>query len=136
MRGTLVDRCDRCHALLRPMTPEQHAAAEAVYEDLALLRDWPIGSGIKHDAWTWHQLMVFAFAKGNGWGPQFLPELDGSGFVMVTRQKQSRLTKKQGSELIEFAKAWASDHGVRVREWDQDGNLISQAELIEERRAA
>jgi hypothetical protein len=50
------------------------------------------------------------------------------------RQKQSRLTKRQGSELIEFAKAWATEHDVVVREWDEDGNLITAVEPY--RRAA
>jgi hypothetical protein len=45
VRGTLVDRCDRCNAVLRPMTQAQHAAVEAVYEDLAGQLDFPAGSG-------------------------------------------------------------------------------------------
>lgn len=123
-RGSLVDRCDRCGHLLMRMTPSQHAAVEAVYEDLAVQLDWPMGSGQMLPAWQWHQLVVYAFAKEKGWNPVLLPALDGSGLVMVTRTKQSRLTKSQGSELIEFAKAWATEHGVVVREWDDDGNLV------------
>lgn len=101
------------------MRHAQHAAVEAVYEDLAAQRDWPVGSGNMLEAWQWHQLILFAFAKENGWSPILLPSLDGDGLVMVTRTKQSRLTKKQGSELIEFAKAWAANHGVEVREWER-----------------
>lgn len=135
-RGLLVDRCHRCNAVLVKMQDDQHGAMQAVYEDLAALRDWPIGSGTYLDPWQWHQLVLFAFAKEMGWNPVLAPALDGDGLVMVTRQKQSRLTKKQGSELIEWAKAWAANHGVQVREWDQDGNLISGAALVEERKAA
>jgi hypothetical protein len=113
------------------MTDEQHGAMQAVYEDLAALRDWPIGSGTYYDAWQWHQLVLYAFAKEMGWDPVLAPALDGDGMVLVTRQKQSRLTKKQGSELIEWAKAWATNHGVQVREWDPDGNLITEAALLE-----
>lgn len=122
MRGALVDRCDRCGHLLVKMTNAQHAAVEAVYEDLAEQRDWPIGSGRMLEAWQWHQLVLYAFAKEKGWNPVLLPALDGDGLVMVARTKQSRLTKAQGSELIEFAKAWATNHGVVVREWE-DGRL-------------
>jgi hypothetical protein len=120
-----VDRCDRCGCLLVRMAPAQHAAVEAVYEDLALQRDWPIGSKKYLEAWQWHQLMVFAFAREKGWNPVLLPSLHGDGLVMVSRQKQSRLTRSQGSELIEFAKAWATNHDVLVREWDEDGNQIA-----------
>lgn len=116
MRATLVDRCDHCGVWLRKMTPEQHAAVEAVYGEIAEQLDWPIGSGIKRTPWEWHQLMLAAFAKEQGWQPQILPALDGHGFVMVTRTKQSRLTKRQGSELIEFAKAQAVLFGVVLHE--------------------
>ena len=119
MRGTLVDRCDRCLAVLRPMTPAQHAAVEAVYEDLEVSGiDYPAGSGQQFDAWGWHQIMVAAFAKEQGWNPQMV-NLEGGGWVMVARTKQSRLTKRQGSELIEFVKAYAIGRGVRVREWER-----------------
>jgi hypothetical protein len=133
VRGALVDRCDRCGALLVKMQHDQHAAMEAVYEDLAAQRDWPMGSGQMLDAWQWHQLVMFAFAVEMGWDPKLLPALDGRGMVLTTRQKQSRLTKRQGSELIEFAKAWATEHGVVVREWDEDGNLVTDEPM---RRAA
>lgn len=126
MRGALVDRCDRCGALLVKMDHGQHGAMEAVYEDLAAQRDWPIGSGQMLDPWQWHQLVMFAFAVEKGWDPKLLPALDGRGLVLTTRQKQSRLTKRQGSELIEFAKAWATEHGVVVREWE-DGRLLRAA---------
>lgn len=124
-RGYLVDRCDRCGALLVRMRPEQHAAVEAVYEDLAWQVDHPRMPGVKLEPWQWHQLMLFAFAKEKGWNPILMPSLDGAGMVMMVRHKQSRLTKGHGSELIEFAKAWATDHGAVVREWDEDGNLIA-----------
>lgn len=136
MRGALVDRCHRCNALLVKMTHEQHGAMQAVYEDLAGQRDWPVGSGNMLDSWQWHQLMLFAFAKEMGWDPVLAPALDGGGLVLVTRQRQSRLTKKQGNELIEFATAWATNNGVVVREWDQDGNPIPGTHLEELARAA
>jgi hypothetical protein len=114
--ATLVDRCDRCGSMLRPMQPEQHRAVEAVYQDIALQLDWPLGSGIKRDPWTWHQLMLAAFAEDKGWQPQILPALTGNGFVMTTRTKQSRLTVKQGAELKHFARAWALEQGVALRD--------------------
>lgn len=98
------------------MTHGQHAVVERVYEDLAEQLDWPRGSGIKRDAGEWHQLIVGGFAEEKGWKPKFLPALNGEGFVMIVRTKQSRLTKRQGSELIEFARSWAIDNGVTLSE--------------------
>ena len=114
VRGALVDRCDRCGAFLRPMVPDQHAAVEAVYTELSKQIDWPRGSGIMRTPWDWHQLMLSAFAEEQGWKPQFLPALNGSGLVMTTRQKQSRLTVKQGAELKHFARAWAIEQGAEL----------------------
>lgn len=112
-RGFLVDRCDRCSALLVRMNPGQHAAVEEVYEALAQQLDWPIGSGMKWSAWDWHQMIMGGFVKAMGWGDvKFAPCLSGQGLIALNRQKQSRLTKRQGSELIEYAKAWAIEHDV------------------------
>jgi hypothetical protein len=125
VRGALVDRCDRCGALLVKMQADQHAAVEAVYEDLEAQLDWPIGSGIKRAAPVWHQLMIDAFFREMGWRSDWLPALNGDGLVPTGRGSQSRLTKRQGSDLIEFAKAWAIERGVVLREWDEAGNLIA-----------
>ncbi len=125
MRGSLVDRCDRCGALLVRMRPDQHAAVEAVYEDLSWQVDHPKVPGLKMQAWQWHQLMLFAFAKEKGWDPVLVPSLDGDGLVMLVRHRQSRLTKRQGSELIEFVKSEAIGYGAVLREWDEEGNLVA-----------
>lgn len=125
MRGTLVDRCDQCGHMLVRMNPRQHAAVEAVYEDIAPQLDYPPGSGQMWDAWAWHQIMLGLFAEEQGWDlPKFVPSSKGNP-IPVMRQKQSRLTKRQGSELIEFGKAYATGRGAELREWDEDGNLIA-----------
>lgn len=124
-RGALVDRCDRCGHLLVRMTPAQHAAVEAVYEDMAGQLDFPAGSRQMLEPEEWHQVMVAMYAQYKGWKPKVLQLPDG-GLVVVTRQRQSRLTKAQGSELIEFTKAYAINRGAAVRAWE-DGH---------ERRAA
>lgn len=124
-RGALVDRCDRCGALLVKMHHVQHAIVQAVYEDIAAQLDFPAGSGNRLDPDEWHQVMVAAYAKEKGWKQKMLPALDGDGFVMVMRTKQSRLTKRQGDELIEFCRAYATGRQAVLREWDENGNLIS-----------
>lgn len=129
--GTLVDRCDRCGALLVKMQPAQHAAVQAIYEDLAQQLDLPAGSGNRLEADDWHQVVVHAFAKDQGWDPKLLPSLDGHGTVLAVRPRQSRLTKKQGSDLIEFCRAYAANRGAVLREWDEDGNMVQGQNLRE-----
>lgn len=115
--GTLVDRCDRCGAVLVKMQPDQHAAVEAVYGDLAAQVDYPPGSGRMWTAPAWHQIVVGLFCEDQGWElPTFVPTPKG-GVIPVMRQKQSRLTKRQGSDLIEFAKSYAVSRGAQVREF-------------------
>lgn len=129
MRGKLVDHCDRCGALLIPMLPRQHAAAEAVYEDMEGQLDYPPNSGEMLTDFEWHQVMVASYAEYKGWAPKMLPTTESGQLVPVIRQKQSRLTKRQGSELIEYIKAYAVNRGAVVREWDEDGNLVVDAPM-------
>jgi hypothetical protein len=98
------------------MTPEQHRAVEAVYGELAAQADYPPGSGQRWDPWSWHQIMLGLFAEEQGWElPKFVPTPKGAALPVV-RMKQSRLTSRQGQELKHFARAWAIEHGVRLRE--------------------
>ena len=126
-RGALVDRCDRCGHLLVKMQHAQHAAVQAVYEDMSQQLDYPPKSGQMLEADEWHQVMLNAFAKEMGWTSKFLPSLDGRELVPVMRTKQSRLTRKQGADLIEFCRAYAIQRGAVLREWDEDGNLVVHA---------
>lgn len=125
MRGALVDRCDRCGHLLVKMQQAQHAAVEAVYEDMAGQLDFPAGSGEYLNPEEWHQVMVASYAQHKGWKPKVLPTVDGDGLVVVMRQKQSRLTKAQGSELIEFVKAYAVNRGARLRDFDRQREAVA-----------
>jgi hypothetical protein len=110
------------------MEQRQHAAVEAVYEDIAGQLDYPPDSGERWDAWSWHQIMIGLFAEAQGWPlPRFVPSESGAP-IPVMRQKQSRLTKRQGADLIEFAKAYAINRGAEVREWDEDGKLVQHAQ--------
>jgi hypothetical protein len=118
------------------MTAEQHSAVEAVYEDLACQLDYPPNSGQMWDSWSWHQIMIGLFAEEQGWElPKFVPTPKGVP-IPVMRQKQSRLTKRQGSDLIEFAKAYGGNRGAVIREWDEAGNLIDGTNPADLRRAA
>ena len=113
----------------------QHAIVQAVYEDIAVQLDFPEGSGEMLSPDEWHQVLVDAYSKEKGWTSRMVPALDGNGYVMLMRTKQSRLTKRQGDELIEFARAYATGRCAVLREWDQDGNLIA-GPGVRERMAA
>lgn len=102
------------------MTPEQHAAVEAVYQDLSGQLDWPRGSGNKLTPWEWHQMVVAGYARYKRWHVKLLPAIDGAGMEPVYRQKQSRLTVKHGAELKHFARAWAIDNGVTLTEYERE----------------
>jgi hypothetical protein len=80
------------------MKPTQHAAVEAVYEDISTQLDYPPSSGQMWDVWAWHQIILGLFVEEQGWDlPRFVPSAKGNP-IPVMRQKQSRLTKRQGSE--------------------------------------
>lgn len=98
------------------MRPDQHRAVEAVYGELAEQADYPPGTGTRWDAWSWHQIMLGLFAEEQGWElPKFVPTPKG-GIISVMRGKQSRLTDRQGQDLKHFARAWAIEHGVVLKE--------------------
>lgn len=119
-RGALVDRCDRCGHMLVKMQHAQHALVQAVYEDMAEQLDFPAGSGGTLTPDEWHQVMVDGYAREKGWTSRMVPALDGSGYVMLLRTKQSRLTRKQGDELLEFCRAYALGRGARLREFERE----------------
>lgn len=130
-RGALVDRCDACGTLLAPMMPGQHGDVEALYRDMAEQIDYPPGSGEMWTPFQWHQIMVGGYAEDKGWNPKFVPSPNGSGaMICVLRTQQSRLTKKQGAELVHYANAYAAERGVRrtmskrqVRELAEQGGI-------------
>lgn len=119
-RGYLVDRCDRCGCMLVKMQHAQHAIVQAVYEDIAEQLDFPAGSRQMLTPDEWHQVMVDGYAREKGWTSRMVPALDGSGYVMLMRTKQSRLTRRQGDELIEFARAYALGRGAHLRDFERE----------------
>jgi hypothetical protein len=105
--------------MLVKMQHVQHAIVQAVYEDLSQQCDYPPGSGQMLEPGEWHQVMLNGFAKEMGWTSKYLPSLDGRELVPVMRTKQSRLTRKQGDELIEFCRAYAVGRGAVLREFEK-----------------
>ena len=118
-RGTLVDRCHKCGALVRQRTVEQNDALHAILAEIAAQRDWPRGTGQMLDIEQWKRLMMAAWERTQGRHADLYPALDGHGADVVYR-RSSRLNKHEFSELIEFAKAMAVELDVELHEPEQE----------------
>lgn len=97
------------------VTVDQHAALQMIYQEFALQRDWPRGSGELHGPTVWKRLIIAAWERTQGHAAEILPAIDGQGSDIVYR-RQSRLNIAEASELIEFAKAMAVELEVELRE--------------------
>lgn len=114
-RGYLVDRCPKCLAWMVRVTLEQHAALQMIYQDFALQRDWPRGSGQLHGPTVWKRLIIAAWERTQGHAAEFYPAIDGAGVDAIYR-RQSRLNRSEASEVIEFAKSVAAELDVVLHE--------------------
>lgn len=111
---------------MRRATPAQHAALQMVCEDIALQLRWPNIDGelvlMGPDAWA--QLFILSYDRAHGGDGTLMQAIDGHGFDgrgfdPVRRRKRSRLNIAEGSEVIEFALAFAIEHKVKLREKKQ-----------------
>lgn len=90
---------------------EQNAKFHAVCGDLAKQMPW---AGQHIDTEGWKRLLVDAWARAERKSPgQIVPSLDGASVVALGIQTR-RLPVGDMSDLIEFAIAYAAEHGVRV----------------------
>lgn len=121
--GALVNRCGRCGHWLRRATGPQHAVLQAVLEDIALQLHWPPGSGQYRGPKKWWPLIIAAFDRIKGYETEIVPAIDGigfdgSGFDFVRDERLRRNVESvEISEIIEFTRAWAIDHNVKLREF-------------------
>lgn len=68
----------------------------------------------KYSPDQWKCLFLHAVGRET----QFIPALDGSGFIPYG-QSSSDLSKKEMTDLIEFMFAWGAEHGIRFQESEQ-----------------
>jgi hypothetical protein len=72
--------------------------------------------GAKWSAEDWKRLLVDEFCKEkfitNG---RVIPNLAGDGIVQLGFQTRN-FSKEQASEFVEFLMAWASEHGVELKD--------------------
>jgi len=92
---------------------EQNAKFHAICGDLAKQMPW---AGSRIDTEGWKRLLVDAWARAERKSPgQIVPSLDGQSVVALGIQTRS-LPVGDMSDLIEFAIAYAVDHGVRLND--------------------
>lgn len=92
---------------------EQNAKFHALCGDLAKQMPW---AGQHIDTEGWKRLLVDAWARAEKKSPgQIVPSLDGLSVVALGIQTR-RLPVGDMSDLIEFATAYAGDHGVHLND--------------------
>lgn|SRR5262245_41369419 len=91
-----------------PRTLEQNALMWALLGDIAEQKQH-MGQRYSPDQWK----VLFLHALGQQ--VQFLPALDGSGWVPYGHQRSSTLSKKQFTDLIETIVSWGISNGVQFR---------------------
>lgn len=88
-------------------TLDQNALMWAALNDIA--RAKPDGREMTPEQWK------CAFMDAAGFKPEFVPELEGNGFICLG-YKSSRLTKAQFSDLVETIFEFGARKGVRWSE--------------------
>ena len=125
-RGYLVDRCPRCAALMPRATQPQHAALQAVLEDLALQVPWPPNTGNLIGVSRWWQLVIAAFDRLKKEECEVLPAIDGvgfdgNGFDFVRGERRRRqLNSVEVGEIIEYTRAFAIERGATLRTFEKE----------------
>ena len=87
-------------------TLEQNAALWPLLEEIAAQVNWH-GSKLSEEEW---KDVFSATLKGQ----KTVPNLDGTGFVILG-QSTSDMDKKEFSDLLELATAFAIERGVKLR---------------------
>jgi hypothetical protein len=100
-------------------TTEQNAMLHSILKDLSDQVEW-FGKHLTPDGWK-HML------SGHLEGVDLVPNMDGTGFVSLTKGKPtSKMTKREMSAMFELAWAFGSDKGVKWSPTSQ-GRLTHEA---------
>jgi hypothetical protein len=86
-------------------TLDQNAALWPLLDEISAQVDW---HGQKLSAEDWKHVFTSALRK-----LRVVPNLDGTGFVALG-QSSKTMTKREFSELLELATAFAAEHGVKM----------------------
>lgn len=97
---------------------DQNAIFHAICDDIA--KAMPSWAGRPTSAADWKALLVDGHAIATGAeGVRVVPAIEGSGFVQL-RESTAEMSRERASSLIEYAKAWAVQRGVRLRDRRED----------------
>ena len=94
---------------------DQNAKFHAICEDFA--RAGVQWAGKPRDAAQWKVLLVSGHAAATKEGAEMVPGLEGE-FVNL-RESTARMSKARSSSLIEYALAFAAEHGIRIYECEE-----------------
>lgn len=91
---------------------EQNARFHAICDDIA--RSGLEWAGKARDADAWKVLLVSGHATATKIGSEIVPGIEGE-FVNV-RESTASMSVARSSSLIEYAQAFAAEHGVALRD--------------------
>lgn len=92
---------------------DQNAKFHALCEDIAKSGyEW---AGCRRTAEEWKVLLITGHSIATGRPTEVVPNLEDGSPVQL-RESSAAMSKERGSSLIEYTIAWATSHGIRLRE--------------------
>lgn len=94
---------------------DQNAKFHALCDDIARSRiEW---YGRSRTAEEWKVLLVSAHSAATGKGCEMVQGLEGE--LVQVRESTAAMTVARSSSLIEYTVAWATQHGITLRDYDK-----------------
>jgi len=91
---------------------DQNAIFHAICDDIAKSKiEW---FGRERSAEEWKVLLVSAHAAATGRGCEMVQGLEGE--LVQVRESTAAMSVSRSSSLIEYAVAWATQHGITLRD--------------------
>lgn len=94
---------------------DQNAKFHAACSDIAKAKPEWNGQRMTGDDWKALLIVSHAIATSETGATRLVPDLEGSGLVQL-RESSARMSKARASSLIEYVTAWATTHGIQIRE--------------------
>lgn len=94
---------------------DQNAKFHAICDDIAKSKiEW---FGRPRSPEEWKVLLVSAHAAATGKGCEMVQGLEGE--LVQVRESTAAMTVARGSSLIDYAVAWATQHGIKLRDYEK-----------------
>lgn len=95
-------------------TLDQNSLFHSAVDDIAKAK--PEWNGLPMTTDDWKQLLVLSHAMAtDGSGVRLVRDLEGGGLVQL-RESTARMSKTRATSLIEYTIAWATSHGIPIRD--------------------